>query len=129
MTDEQEIRDLIEEWVRAVRARNYDGILARHAADLLMFDVPAPLARRGLDEYRQSWDLFFRWADTPALFEVRQLRVAVGGDVAFAVALMRCAGTEPSGERVALDFRLTIGLTRVGGKWTVVHEHHSVPAT
>jgi hypothetical protein len=27
----------------------------------------------------------------------------------------------------ALDFRLTIGLKREAGAWTIVHEHHSVP--
>jgi ketosteroid isomerase-like protein len=25
--------------------------------------------------------------------------------------------------------RLTVGLRRIGGRWVVVHEHHSVPAT
>ena len=26
-----------------------------------------------------------------------------------------------------LDFRLTTGLCKVNGAWTIVHEHHSVP--
>ena len=55
--------------------------------------------------------------------------VTAGNDVAFAIALMRCAGTETGGERIQLEFRLTVGLRKIGGKWIVMHEHHSIPAT
>ena len=41
---------------------------------------------------------------------------------------MRCNGDEPGGPASELDFRLTVGLRKVGGRWTVVHEHHSIPA-
>jgi ketosteroid isomerase-like protein len=27
-----------------------------------------------------------------------------------------------------LYFRLTIGLRKIDGRWTITHEHHSVPA-
>jgi ketosteroid isomerase-like protein len=27
-----------------------------------------------------------------------------------------------------LDFRLTVGLRKIDGQWTITHEHHSVPA-
>ncbi len=36
---------------------------------------------------------------------------------------MRTANGKP------LEFRLTMGLRKIGGKWRVVHEHHSLPAT
>jgi len=55
--------------------------------------------------------------------------ITAGSDVAFVAALMRCAGTEKSGERVELDFRLTIGLRKIGQQWMVLHEHHSIPAS
>jgi ketosteroid isomerase-like protein len=57
------------------------------------------------------------------------MEVVAGSDVAFVVALMRCAETLVDGRRVDLDFRLTIGLRKIGGHWVIVHEHHSVPAT
>ena len=47
-------------------------------------------------------------------------------EVAFAVALMRCAVIEDG--NVDLDFRLTIGLRKIDGQWIVTHEHHSIPA-
>jgi ketosteroid isomerase-like protein len=48
-------------------------------------------------------------------------------DVAFVTALMRCAGTEANGEKVELQFRLTIGLCKIKGRWTVMHEHQFTP--
>ncbi|TAK61516.1 nuclear transport factor 2 family protein [Methylobacter sp.] len=35
----------------------------------------------------------------------------------------------PSLVVVPLAFRLTIGLRKIDGQWSVVHEHHSIPAT
>ena len=40
--DESLIRALVEDWARAVRARNFDGILAHHSTDILMYDVTNP---------------------------------------------------------------------------------------
>ena len=126
--DEAAIRDLVESWAGAVRAKDFDRILAHHSADILMFDVPPPLASKGIDAYRKTWDPFFAWSDEPVVFEIQDMEIVAGSDVAFVAALMRCAGTEKSGEKLKLDFRLTIGLRKLGGQWTVVHEHHSVPA-
>ena len=127
--DEAEIRQLIENWAGAVRRRDLNAILKHHAPDMLMFDVPPPFLSKGLDAYRKTWDLFFAWAPDPAVFDIRDMTVTAGTDVAFAVAQMRCAGVESKGEGDYLDFRLTIGLRKIDGQWTVVHEHHSVPAT
>jgi uncharacterized protein (TIGR02246 family) len=129
MTQETAIRELVERWASAVRARDFDGILANHTADMLMFDVPPPLASKGIEAYRKTWDLFFSWADEPVVFDIKEMDVTAGNDVAFVTALMRCAGTEKSGERLKLDFRLTIGLQKIGGQWMVLHEHHSIPAS
>src|SRR5262245_17433001 len=107
--DEAAIRELIERWAKAVRDKDIEGIVANHAANMLMFDVPPPLEARGIDAYRKTWEPFFSWSDDPVMFEVQDLHIVAGADVAFAAALMRCAGVE-NGTRVELEFRLTIGL-------------------
>jgi uncharacterized protein (TIGR02246 family) len=127
-TDEAAIRTLVEDWMRAVRARDMPGILARHSPDIVMFDLPPPLEARGLEPYQRTWGPFFKWSGEPAEFRATEMQITAGSDVAFVWALMRCAGTEPGGERIELDFRLTIGLKKVAGQWTVTHEHHSIPA-
>jgi uncharacterized protein (TIGR02246 family) len=128
-TDETEIRKLVESWARAVRAKDLDGIMANHSPEILMFDVPPPAQSKGIDAYRKTWDVFFAWSQDSGIFDIEELNITAGDDVAFATALMRCAGTETNGDKVELDFRLTIGFRKIGGRWTVVHEHHSVPAS
>ncbi|HEX3702475.1 MAG TPA: nuclear transport factor 2 family protein, partial [Vicinamibacterales bacterium] len=61
-SDEAEITRLIEDWARAVRHKDFTGILANHSPDILMFDVPPPVQSKGIDAYRSTWDLFFSWS-------------------------------------------------------------------
>jgi uncharacterized protein (TIGR02246 family) len=124
---EKDIRAMIERWAIAVHAGDMDGVLADHAEDIVMYDVPPPDdGVRGIDAYRATWPPFFTWQQQ-ASFEIVSLDVTAGDDVAFAHALLRC-GTE---EELRADpenrLRLTIGLRREGGRWVVVHEHHSFP--
>lgn len=127
--DEAAIRKLVEEWARAVRAKNIEGILANHSSEMLMFDVPPPLASKGIDAYRKTWDVFFSWSDDPVVFNFDEMDIAAGDDVAYVTALMRCAGTETNRKRIRLEFRLTVGLRKMDGQWVIMHEHHSIPAT
>jgi uncharacterized protein (TIGR02246 family) len=129
-SDEARIRDLIERWAAAAHAGDMDGVLADHAADIVMFDVPPPHAGvRGIAAYRDSWPDFFRWQAQGARFELASLDVVAGGRVAYAHALLRC-GTE---QDLARDpdnlLRLTVGLRKDGDRWVVAHEHHSFADT
>jgi uncharacterized protein (TIGR02246 family) len=127
--DEIAIRELVENWANAVRRKDLSAILLNHSANMSMFDVPPPLASKGIEAYRKTWDLFFSWARDPVVFDINEINITAGDDVAFVTALMRCAGTERSGQAIELDFRLTIGLRKIDDQWIVVHEHHSIPAT
>jgi uncharacterized protein (TIGR02246 family) len=127
--EEAAIRDLLTTWAAAVRAQNLEAVLAHHAADISMFDVPAPLESRGIRAYEDTWALFYSAQPEPVAFDFKRLDVVAGADVGFAYALMQCAELDASGRRVPLDFRLTVGLRKIDGQWTIVHEHHSVPAS
>jgi uncharacterized protein (TIGR02246 family) len=126
--DQVAVRTLIEAWAAAVRRKDYEGILQNHTSDFVMFDVPPPFQSEGLDAYRKTWDLFFSWSADPVRFEIHEMKVTAGPDVAFAVARMSCTEPGAGGTRSNLDFRLTIGLRKVNGQWLIAHEHHSVPA-
>jgi ketosteroid isomerase-like protein len=126
--EEAAIRSQVESWARAVRTRNLNGILANHSTHILMFDVPPPIQSKGIEAYKKTWDLFFSWSRDAGVFDISEMSITAGDDVAFVAALMRCAGTSASGEREELDFRLTIGLRKIGDQWVVTHEHHSLPA-
>jgi ketosteroid isomerase-like protein len=125
--DEAAIRELVESWARAVRNKDLEGILSNHSTDILMFDVPPPLQSKGIEAYTKTWDLFFAWSDDPVIFEITDMSITASTNVAFVAALMRCAGRE-HGESIELEFRLTIGLRKVGEQWMILHEHHSIPA-
>ncbi len=127
--DEAAIRHLLENWASAVRAQDFNAILANHSADIVMFDVPPPLESKGIEAYRKTWDLFFSWSHDPVVFAFKDMRITAGHDVAFVAALMHCAGTEKTGEKTEFDFRLTTGLRKMAGGWMVTHEHHSIPAS
>ena len=65
--DEVAVKELIENWAKAVRAKDYSGILAHHAPDIVMFDVPPPLESTGIEAYRKTWDLFFSAQPVPKI--------------------------------------------------------------
>jgi uncharacterized protein (TIGR02246 family) len=130
MTDEQAIRELITRWAAAVHTGDLDTVLADHDPDIVMFDVPPPYdGLRGIDAYRDSWPPFFEWQSQGALFDIVELDVTAGDDVAFAHALLRCGMPAELEANPANRLRLTIGLRKRDGRWVVTHEHHSFPAT
>ena len=128
-TDEALIRALIERWSKAVRDEDRAGIRANHDADILMFDVPQPLLSRGLDAYMATWEGFLSNVEKPISFAFHDVEVTCGEDVAFATAIGRCVDINKEGKREPLEFRLTMGLRKIGGQWRITHEHHSLPAT
>ena len=128
MSEETEIRALIERWARAVHAGDLVDVLADHADDIVMFDVPPPEdGVRGIDAYRETWPPFFKWQKQGALFEIVSLDVTAGDDVAFAHALLRCGTQEELKKDPSNRLRLTVGLRKEHGRWVVAHEHHSFP--
>ncbi len=126
--NEREITDLIQRWAAAVHAGDLETVLADHAEDIVMFDVPPPDdGVRGLEAYRQTWPPFFEWQRSGASFEIVSLDVTAGDDVAFAWALLRCGTGEEFRRDPGNRLRLTIGLRREEDRWVVAHEHHSFP--
>jgi uncharacterized protein (TIGR02246 family) len=124
--DDQQVRELIERWARAVHEGDLATVVADHADDIVMFDVPPPEdGVRGIEEYTEVWPAFFQWQASGAIFEIVRLDVTAGTDVAFAHVLLRCATPEQLDEEPDRRLRLTIGLRKDAGHWEVSHEHHS----
>ncbi|MET8093418.1 nuclear transport factor 2 family protein [Micromonospora sp. NPDC005220] len=124
--DETQIRALIEDWTRAVHAGDLPGVLAQHAADIVMYDVPPPHdGVRGIEAYAGTWPEFFRWQASGAVFELTSLDITAGDTVAYANALLRCGTPDDLATRPDLRLRLTLGLRKEYGSWVVAHEHHS----
>jgi PhnB protein len=122
---EAQIRALIDDWARAMRAKDVDGVMAHYAPDAVTFDLAPPLISTGADARGlQAW--FSTW-QSPLGYEIRDLNITAGDEVAFCHSLNRLSGTKTDGERADIWFRLTLGLRRIGGEWRIAHQHESVP--
>jgi len=126
-TNEDQVRELVENWAQAVRNKDIEKILAHHSNDVVMFDVPKPFVSIGISAYSKTWDTFFAFTKL-GVFEIQELKVIADENVAFCFATMKCADKSNSEDFVELDFRLTIGLQKINDNWTIVHEHHSIPS-
>jgi ketosteroid isomerase-like protein len=126
-TDEDEIRALLERWAEATRHDRRDAILAEWAADALVFDVLPPLRFEGAEAYRRSWDAWQPPFELPSLFEIHDLVIKAGREVAFAHFLLRCGGTLPGGKVIEDWARATICLGKTETGWVVRHQHISMP--
>ncbi len=122
------IRALIERWATAAHEGDLEAVIAHHDPELVMYDVPPPEdGVRGLKAYRETWPGFFQWQQR-ATFDLLSLQVVAGQEVAFAYGLLRCGTPEELEAIPDRRLRLTVGLRKIGGQWTVLHEHHSFTA-
>jgi uncharacterized protein (TIGR02246 family) len=126
-TDEARIRALINDWAEAVRAKDVDAAVSHYAADMVAFDLAPPLEYAGVDALRKSLEAWFSTFRGPVGYEVRDLSITTGDDVAFCRSLNRISGTRTDGEETDLWVRATVGLRKIDGEWKVTHEHASVP--
>ncbi len=104
--DENQIREVVVSWTKAVAAGDRAGILAHQAKDLLMYDFPATV--RGIDAYRATWQFFDDSRTGPVTFEPRDISVTAGDDVGFAACEIHCDGTTAG----SFDLRLTVCLEK-----------------
>lgn len=128
--NEAAVRQVIDRWAKAFRARDLDGIMSVYAPGdaVIGYDLAPPLQYRGNAAYRKDYADFLAQYDGPLEFEARDVRVVAGDDVAFYHALERVSGTLKSGEKSDLWVRATSCLKKIHGRWLIVHDHLSVPA-
>jgi ketosteroid isomerase-like protein len=127
--DEARIRELMAGQETAMRARDAAWLVSRYGAELVRFSLAPPLAQSGPEqlnpEGRRTW---FAGFDGEIDYEIRDLTVTAGEDVAFCHSLNRLTAT-PKGMSQPFDlwFRATVGLRKIEGTWRITHEHESTP--
>lgn len=117
---------MFDRWTGALDDKDVEARTADYAEDVVIFDVVNPLRHRGRDALQGRLTAWFSTFEGPVGCETRDLNIAVDGDVAFCHCLNRFSGTTAGGP-LDMWVRFTVGLRRVGGRWTVTHEHASVP--
>jgi uncharacterized protein (TIGR02246 family) len=126
-TDEAEIRAVVDGWVKAISAKDIDAVMSHYAADIVTFDLAPPLQYTGADALKKSLEAWFPTFRGPVGYEIRDLCITTGDDVAFCRSQNRISGARTDGEDTNVWVRATVGLRKIDGKWLIVHEHLSVP--
>lgn len=123
--EEAKIRAMLADRTAALRAKNAAGVLAHHAPDFVQYSLAPPLvSSSAATDDLEAW--FATWPG-PIGYEIRDLDIELGGDVAWGYGLAHMYGTKNDGENVELWFRLTLCFRKTGDDWKIVHEHESVP--
>lgn len=126
-TDEVQLRKIIEQWAKAVHTKDIAGLTSNYAPDILLFDVVNELQHVGSDAVRNRAAAWLATFEGPIDYEVRDLRITTGDDVAFCHSLNRISATRQDGQHVDMWVRATVCFRKLGGTWMLTHEHSSVP--
>jgi uncharacterized protein (TIGR02246 family) len=126
-TDEADIRQRINRWVEALRALDLEGVMSLYAEDIVSFDLVPPLRHVGAKAKEKNWANVFAMYQRPLDYEIHDLTLALGDDVAFGHSLNRVSGTLKNGNRTDFSVRWTAGFRKIDGNWLIAHDQVSVP--
>jgi len=129
MTDsnEAQIQQLLDKIAMALRDKDLDALKAAYTTDVLSLAVEPPLQHLGIAAKTQNWANVFTFFETVS-YEIRDLHLTVGDDVAFGYAFARLSGTLKNGTSAAgMWVRVTYGLQKIDGSWLIAHDQVSVP--
>src|ERR1043166_9427459 len=125
--DEARIRQQVDKIVAGIPAKDLEGLRRLDAPDVVSFDVEPPLQHVGIEAKLKNWArafMFFQDVD----YEVRDLTVTAGEDVAFGHAFGRLSGTLEDGTATSgIWVRGTFCFRKFDRNWLIVHDQASVP--
>ena len=125
--DEAAIQGLLDDRIRSLHDKNIEGIMSLYAQEVVSFDIVPPLRYIGADAFRKVWEEIFFIFQGPINYEIHDLSITVGDDVAFTHSLNRISGTMNNGQKTDLWLRWTACFRKINGKWLLVHHQASVP--
>jgi uncharacterized protein (TIGR02246 family) len=124
---EHELRELVEERVTAVRAKNPAPLADRLHQDVVQFNAVPPLRSRGRGAIAEQTQAWFDSYATDIGYDVHELRVTADADLGFCSFLYHVSGTLVAGDEVDMWVRATLCCRRTDGRWLITHDHESVP--
>ena len=125
--EEEAIRQQIAAIVEAIDAKDIEALKQIYAADMVSYDIDPPLQHVGIEAKLKNWANVFTHFET-VTYEIRDLTVVGGADLAFGHAFARLHGTLQNGTATpGMWVRVTYGLQKIDGAWLITHDHVSVP--
>ena len=120
------IRELID-GLKAIRAKDINGVMSVFSPEVVSFDVGPPLQHGGGEAFIKRWQDLFASYQNLIDYEIRDLTITAGDDLAFSHSLNRISGTLKNGRKTDRWLRWTACYRKTDGKWQIVHEQVSVP--
>jgi uncharacterized protein (TIGR02246 family) len=124
---ERQIRALVDDLAIAIRFKDVEGLMGHYAPDVLTFDLLPPLQHSGADAIRNRLSDWFSSFQGPIGFEMRNLSITAGDDVAFCHSLNGVSGARKDGGVIDMWWRATNCFRKIDGEWLVTHGHSSEP--
>jgi uncharacterized protein (TIGR02246 family) len=125
--DETAIRQQINKIIEGIRARDLEGLERLYTADVVSFDVEPPLQHVGVAAKMKNWAKVFTFFKD-VTYEVRDLTLTIGDDVAFGHGFGRLSGTLRDGTATnGMWVRATFCFQKIHGNWLIAHDQVSVP--
>jgi ketosteroid isomerase-like protein len=106
-TDEASIRQRIHRWVEALRALDLEGVMSLYAPDIVSFDLVPPLRHVGAKAKEKNWANVFALYERPLGYEMRDLTLTLGDEVAFGHSYNRVSGRLKNGNETDFWVRWT----------------------
>ncbi|WP_043622960.1 YybH family protein [Nonomuraea candida] len=125
--NEAEIRGRIGEIVEGLRAKDLEALKRLYSTDIVSFDIESPLQDVGIEAKLRNWAKVFTLFERVD-YELRDLTLTVGDEVAFGHAFGRLSGTLAGGPATGGTWvRVTFGFRKIGGAWWITHDQVSLP--
>jgi len=125
--DAAAIQQLLDNFISALHDKNLEGVMSIYAPEVVAFDIGGPLQYQGADAVRKVWAAAFPMFQGPITYEIRDIDITVGDDVAFSHSFNRLSGTMITGQQFGPWVRWTACWRKINGAWLLAHHQVSVP--
>jgi ketosteroid isomerase-like protein len=120
-----EIIDLTLQWDKSVASCNSNSIAKDYIEKVEIFDVGTQLV--GSEKYKDLWKSCFPYfGDSPKVTR-RKVKLYASNDLAFLHCYSQVSGSNIANPEQQPWCRTTVCFQKLSGKWSVVHEHISMP--
>jgi len=129
-TVDQSIKDVVDGYAAALRAKDVDAFVGPYDSDVQVFDMVGEWVYDGTGPWRAMATEWFGSLGTDQVaVEVDDLQAVASDDVAVVHAIVTYRGLSAAGDELrATTNRFTWGLRREpSDQWKIVHEHSSAP--
>ena len=124
---ENEIKQVIEKRVSAIKDRNVEMEIANYSKDLISYDVVGQLKYKGVDAIKNRFIEWLSTLDKIIDFEITDVKITSNSDIAYCSSLNHINAKTVDGNTLDMYWRETTCYKKKDGTWKISHVHSSVP--